>query len=187
MLLELAAAFGAALALWLVVWLVLTTYNGVVALRQRIDKAWTNVGVALEQRHDELPRLLDAVRDLMRFERDVLEEVTRLRAAYRPDEPIPVQAATAAATSSAVRNLFATLEQYPAIRAQENVLDLQDEIERLETVIADRRELYNDMVALYNIRISQVPGAFLAPIFGWRMRPLFGAEPIEREQSRDSL
>ena len=70
------------------------TYNAVVALRTRIDKAWGNVEVALRQRHDQLPALVDAVRDLMAFEQDVLEEVTRQRARYAPDAPVAEQGAS---------------------------------------------------------------------------------------------
>ncbi len=133
------------------------TYNAVVALRNRIDKAWGNVEVALRQRHDQLPALVDAVRDLMAFEQDVLEEVTRQRARYAPDAPVAEQGAVSAATTTAVRSLFAVVEAYPQVRSQENVLRLQGEIERLEGQLADRRELYNDQVYRYNTTIAQVP------------------------------
>ncbi len=175
--LGLAAAFGVGLVVLIGTFLVLATYNAVVALEQRIDKAWANVDVSLKQRWDQLPNLVEAVRDVMAFERDVLGDVTRLRAAYAPGEPIPAQAATSEATSAALRQLFAVVENYPELRSNTNVLDLQDEIERLENVIADRRELYNDQVYRHNTRIGQVPAVFLAPLFGWRDRPFFAAEP----------
>jgi len=152
-----AALFAVAVVIVVVGFLVLSTYNAVVALRLRIDKAWANIDVALKQRHDLLPSLVDAVRGVMTWERDVLTEVTRARAAYSPTAPIPEQAATSQATSAAVRSLFAVVEQYPEVRSQANVLDLQDEIERLEGIIADRRELYNDQVYRHNARIAQVP------------------------------
>jgi LemA protein len=170
-----AAAFAVLVLLVLLAFVGLTTYNSVVALRQRIDKAWANIDVALKQRHDELPRLVDAVRGVMTFERDVLEEVTRLRSAYRADAPIPEQGETSAATSAAIRSLFAVVERYPEVRSQENVASLQDEIRRLEDILRDRRELYNDMTYRYNARIAQVPAVVLAALFGWRRRPFFGA------------
>jgi LemA protein len=182
-----AALFAVALALIVVVFLVLATYNAIVALRQRIDKAWANVDVVLKQRWDQLPNLIEAVRDVMAFERDTLAEVTRLRAAYAPSAPIPDQAATSEATTAAVRHLFAVVEAYPAVRSQQNVLDLQDEIERLEGVIADRRELYNDQVYRYNARIAQVPAVFLAGLFGWRPRPFFAATPEESARPETTL
>ena len=160
-------------------YIVLASYNAVVALRQRIDKAWSNIDVVLKQRHDQLPNLVAAVRGLMAYERDVLTRVTEARAAYVPTAPIPDQAATSEATTAAVRSLFAVVERYPDIKSAANVADLQDEIERLEGMIADRRELYNDQVYRYNTRIGQVPGALLAPLFGWRPREFFAADPAD--------
>jgi LemA protein len=156
------------------------TYNAVIALRVRIDKAWGNVEVALRQRHDQLPALVDAVRDVMAFEQEVLVEVARQRARYMPEAPIPEQGEVSAATTAAVRSLFAVVERYPEVRSHENVLRLQGEIERLEAQIADRRELYNDQVYRYNTTIAQVPANVLAALLGWRKRPFFAAGDVER-------
>lgn len=175
-----AAIFAVGLVVLVLGFLVVTEYNAVMALRQRIDKAWSNIDVVLKQRHDQLPALVAAVRGALEQERDVMTEVARARAAYAPADPIPAQAAVSDATSSAVRQLFAVVEGYPELRAQTNVLDLQDEIERLEAMIADRRELYNDQVYRHNARIASVPTNVLAAMFGWAARPFFSAEPGER-------
>jgi LemA protein len=177
-----AAMFAVALVAVVGGFLLLATYNAVVALRLRIDKAWANIDVVLKQRHDQLPNLVEAVRDVMTWEQDVLTEVTRARAAYSPAAPIPEQATTSAETTSAVRSLFAVVERYPTVRSAGNVLALQEEIERLEGLLADRRELYNDQVYRYNTRIAQVPAVFVAWLFGWRPRPFFEAEPAERRR-----
>ena len=173
----LAAAFAVGLVVAIVLFIVVATYNDVVALERRIDKAWANIEVALQQRFDQLPNLVNAVRGIMTFERDVLTAVSAARAAFSPSAPIPDQAATSAATSRAVRSLLATVERYPEVKSAGNVLALQAEIERLESMIADRRELYNDQVYRYNTRIAQVPGVLLAGLFGWRARVFFDAEP----------
>jgi LemA protein len=173
----LAAAFAVGLLIAIVMFFVVVTYNDVIALERRIDKAWANIEVVLQQRHDQLPALVDAVRGLMQFERDVLTAVTEARAAFSPTAPIPSQAATAAETTRAVRTLFATVERYPQIHSDGNVLALQGEIERLEGMLADRRELYNDQVYRLNARIAQVPAILIAGMFGWRPRPFFDAEP----------
>jgi len=178
--LALAAAFAVGLVIAIGLFLVVVTYNDVVALRRRIDKAWANIEVALQQRHDQLPALVDAVRGLMAFERDVLTAVTTARAAWSPTAPIPAQAAVAAETTRAVRGLLATVERYPDIQSAGNVLALQSGIERLEAMLADRRELYNDQVYRYNTRIGQVPAVILAGWFGWRPRPFFDAGPEAR-------
>jgi len=173
--LVMAALFAVLLVVIVAGFFAVVTYNGVVALRNRIDKAWGNVEVALRQRHDQLPALVDAVRDLMAFEQDVLEEVTRQRARYAPEAPVTEQGAVSAATTTAVRSLFAVVERYPEVRSQENVLRLQGEIERLEGQLADRRELYNDQVYRYDTAIAQVPAVLLAALLRWRPRPFFDA------------
>lgn len=176
---DVAALFAIALVVGIVGFIVLTSYNAIVALRQRIDKAWSNVDVVLKQRHDLLPNLVAAVHGLMAFEQDVLTQVTEARTAYTPGAPIPDQAETSEATSAAVRSLFAVVERYPDLKSQANVLDLQNEIERVEGMIADRRELYNDQVYRYNTRIGQVPDRFLALLFGWLPRAFFASDPTE--------
>jgi LemA protein len=175
----LAALFALVLVVAIAGFVVLAAYNAIVALRQRIDKAWANIDVVLKQRHDQLPNLVAAVRGAMTFEHDLLTEVARARAAYSPTAPIPDQAVTSEATSSAVRSLFAVVERYPDLKSQRNVADLQDEIERIEGMIADRRELYNDQVYRYNTAIRQVPGILLATSLGWRPRQFFAADPTE--------
>lgn len=182
-----AALFALGLVVLIVGFLAVTEYNAVVALRQRIDKAWANIDVVLKQRHDQLPALVGAVRGALEQERDVMTEVARARAAYAPTEPIPTQAAVSDRTSSALRQLFAVVEAYPELRAQTNVLDLQDEIERLEAMIADRRELYNDQVYRHNTRIASVPTNVLAALLGWRARPFFAAEPGARDRPAVTL
>lgn len=177
------------IVLWAVVVLVLAvavfvaavTFNALVALRQQVDKAWANIGVALRQRHDELPNLVDAVRGQLAFEQATLQRVTEARAAFAPQAPIPAQASVSDATSRAVRGLFAIVERYPELYSDTNVMSLQAEIERLEIVIADRRELYNDSVNRFNTRIAQLPGAFVASILGWQRRPFFETSPADEQ------
>ena len=174
-----AAIFAVGLVVLVVGFVAVTTYNAVQSLRLRIDKAWANIEVVLKQRHDQLPALVAAVRGQLAFEQEVLTEVARARSLYSSTEPIPDQAVHSDQTTSAVRSLFAVVERYPDLKSQQNVLDLQDEIERLEAMIADRRELYNDQVYRYNTRISTLPTMLLAPLFGWRRRDFFAATPEE--------
>ncbi len=175
------AAIGAvALVIGLIAFIGLSNYNAVIALQQRADKAWSNIDVALKQRHDMLPNLVAAVRGLMAYEQAVLTAVTEARAAYSPTEPIPQQAAVSDQTTAAVRSLFAVVERYPEIKSGANVLELQDEIERIEGVIADRRELYNDQVYRYNTKIATVPAIVLAWLFRWVPRDFFQADPTDR-------
>ncbi len=182
-----AALFAVGLVILVVGFIAVSSYNAVQALRQRIDKARSNIDVVLKQRYDQLPALVAAVRDLMAFEQGVLTDVTRARAAYAPTDPLPVQAATSDATTAAVRSLFAVVERYPDLTSHQNVLELQHEIERLEAMIADRRELYNDQVYRYNTRIATWPTLPLAVIFGWAPREFFAADPDETKRPTASL
>ena len=183
----LAAAFAVGLLLAIVLYVAVVSYNAVMSLRQRIDKAWSNIDVVLKQRHDQLPALVSAVRGVMAFEQDVLTEVARARAHYSPTEPIPDQAVHSDEITRAVRSLFAVVEAYPEVKSNENVLDLQAQIERLESMIADRRELYNDQVYRYNARITTLPTNLLAPLFGWQQRPFFAERPEELERPATDL
>ena len=182
-----AALFAVGLVILVVGFVAVASYNAVQALRQRIDKARANIDVVLKQRYDQLPALVAAVRDLMVFEQSVLTEVARARAAYAPADPLPAQAATSDATSAAVRDLFAVVEQYPDLSSHQNVLELQHEIERLEAMIADRRELYNDQVYRYNTRIATWPTLALAVVFGWTPREFFAADPEDAQRPTASL
>jgi LemA protein len=182
-----AALFAVVVVVVVIGFLVITTYNAIVAAKLRIAKAWANVDVALKQRYDQLPNLVAAVRGVMEFEQDTLERVAELRAAYSDRDPIPRQAATSEATSAAVRSLFAVVESYPELRSAENVIALQAEISRLEDVIADRRELYNDQVFRYNTRIGQVPANLVAGRFGWTPAPFFKTDDDERARPAAEL
>ncbi len=187
MAIELGLLVAAALTIALVVFLAVVTYNNVIALQRRCERAWANIDVALKQRHDQLPSLVSAVRGVMGFEERVLEEVTRARARYQPEAPIHDQAVVSEATSSAVRSLFAVVESYPELKSHQNVLALQEEIERLETLIARRRELFNQQVYQYNATILQVPALFLRPLFGWKTVDSFSADDEERARPEASV
>jgi LemA protein len=179
---EIVAIGSVVLVIGLAAFIGLSNYNAVIALQQRADKAWANIDVALKQRHDMLPNLVAAVRGLMAFEQGVLTAVTQARAAYSPTDPIPSQAATSDQTTAAVRSLFAVVERYPDIKSGANVMELQAEIERIEGIIADRRELYNDQVYRYNTKISTVPAIVLAWLFRWLRREFFEADPADTER-----
>jgi LemA protein len=177
---ELALLAAGVLTVVLVLFLAVITYNDVIGLQRRCERAWANIDVALKQRHDQLPTLVAAVRGAMAFEERVLEDVSRARAQYEPDAPIHDQAVVSEATSGALRSLFAVVERYPELQSQANVMALQEEIERLETLIARRRELFNEQVYQYDSTIQQLPALLLRPLFGWKTVDPFSAEPNER-------
>ena len=184
---EMALILAGVLTLVLVVFLVVVTYNNVIALQRRCERAWANIDVALKQRHDQLPNLVSAVKGAMQFEQRVLDEVTEARSRYEPDASVHDQAVVSEETTKAVRSLFATVENYPDLKSHENVTALQEEIERLETLIARRRELFNNQVYQYNSTILQLPALVIRPLFGWKTVDSFSASDAERERPKASI
>jgi len=178
---EAAAAFAVGLLVAIGAFIVLTSYNAVVALRQRIDKAWSNIDVILKQRHDELPKLVQVCNSYMIHERETLESVTNARSAYSRSTNVDEKAKAENQLTRALGKLFAVAEQYPDLKANQEFLNVQQRISSLENTIADRREFYNDSVTLYNIRIEQLPAVWVAQQVGYRARPLLAVAQSDRQ------
>lgn len=155
-------------------------YNTLVRLSNNIDKAWSNIDVILKQRHDELPKLVQVCNSYMTHERETLERVTNARSAYGRSTSVDDKAKAENQLTSALGRLFAVAEQYPALKANQDFLTLQQRISALENTIADRREFYNDSVNLYNIRIEQIPALWVAQQTGYRARPLLTVAESDR-------
>ena len=157
-----------------------TLYNGLIALRNDIDKAWANIDVVLKQRFDEIPRLADVCKGYMQYERETLQQLTEARAKYATAVTVNQKAQLSGALTASVQRVFATAENYPELKANATFLDLQERITALENQIADRREFYNDSITLYNTRLQQMPDALVANIGGFRPRFMFVATPAEK-------
>jgi LemA protein len=155
-------------------------FNSLVRLRNDIDKAWANIDVLLKQRHDELPKLIDACKGYMQYEQQTLLDVTDARSAYARAGTIPEKAEADSQLTGALRSLFAVAERYPELKADENFLNLQQRISSLEEEISDRREFFNDSVNTYNTRIHQLPDLFVAVLMGMQSKPLFQAADEDR-------
>lgn len=137
-------------------------YNGLIAVKNNVDKAWANIDVLLKQRHDELPNLMEVCKGYMKYEGDTFERVTKARNMYAQAQTVDQKVEAGAAVSGALGRLLATAENYPELKANNDFMQLQSRISELESQIADRREFYNDSVNVYNIRIQQMPDAMLA-------------------------
>jgi LemA protein len=157
------------------------TYNTLVRLSNNIDKAWSNIDVILKQRHDELPKLVEVCNSYMAHERDTLEAVTKARGVYSETASIDQKAKAENQITAALGRLFAVAEQYPDLKANQEFLNTQQRTSALESIIADRREFYNDSVNLYNIRIAQIPVLWVAQQIGYRARPLLTVARADRE------
>ena len=150
-------------------------YNGLVRLREGVRIAWSNIGVVLKQRHDELPKLVEACRQYMRHEQATLERVMQARGAVALAEgrrDLPALGAAEGQLRAGLGQLFALAEAYPDLKADTGFAQLSGRISALEEQIADRRELYNDSVNLNNVRIDSVPDVFVARACGFRRAEL---------------
>jgi LemA protein len=162
---------------------VIGIYNGLVQRRLRIDEAFAQIEVQLKRRWDLIPNLVDAVKGYMGFEQQVLTQVTEARAnavaagAQGPHE----QAMAENALTSTLRSLFATVENYPELKANRNVLELQEQLTTTENQISFARQHYNATVLDYNTSIATFPNVVIAGPLGFTKREFFDAEP-EAEQ-----
>jgi len=163
----------------LVAWL----YNGLVTRRNRIDEALGQIEVQLKRRHDLIPNLVQAVKGYMGFEQDVLTRVTEARAnAVAAGAQGPAQQASAEnALTGALRSLFAVVENYPDLKANQNVMQLQEELTTTENQISFSRQHYNATVLDYNNTIQTIPSVLIAGPFGFSKREFFDAEPEAAE------
>ncbi len=155
-------------------------YNGLVRLRNDIDRAWANIDVLLKQRHDEVPNLVEAVKGYMQHEQQTLLAVTQARTAAMSAGTVAQKAQADVLLTSALRSLFVTAENYPQLKASDNFLKLQNRISELEDHIADRREFFNDDVNTYNTRIQQLPDALVARFLDLKPREMFKVSDEER-------
>ena len=154
-------------------WL-LITYNRLVGLRNNVGKAWSDIDVLLKQRHDELPQLVSICRSHMEYEKGLLERISTLRgAAGAIAAPGAQLYAAQNELSTAVRSLLAVSENYPTLKADQSLANLQVRITALENQIADRREFYNASVTLYNTGIAVAPDLLVARQIGLGRLPLW--------------
>ncbi len=174
-------------AIFGVITYVVTIFNGLVTLKNDIDKAWANIDIMLKQRHDELPKLLDVCKGYMDFERDTFQKVTQARSMYQQAVSMDQKAQADQSMTSALRGFFAVAENYPELKANNNFMQLQKRITELESQIADRREFYNDSVNTFNIRIQQMPDTFVASFMNLQPRPMFKVDEADRADVRMSF
>jgi LemA protein len=148
-------------------------YNGLVAMRQRVGQAFSDVDVQLKQRHDLIPNLVETVKGYASHERGTLEEVVKARNAAISAQGPAQQAAAENMLSGALRQLFALSEAYPDLKANANFQQLQSELSDIENKIAAARRFFNNAVQEYNTGIQQFPAALFAAALGFTPQQFF--------------
>jgi len=177
-----------AIIFWILVLIALiygvVIYNALVQIKHNVSKAWSNIDVLLKQRHDELPKLVETCRQYKQFEQETLQKVTEARArvqAASQAQDIPALGLAEGALRAGLGQIFAVMEAYPELRANEQFNQLMQRISGLEDAIADRREFYNESVNINNVRIEQFPDNFVARLFGFPAKPLLTFSADERK------
>mgnify|MGYP005729761431 FL=1 len=139
----------------------LTVYNGLIQVKENIKKSWANIDVLLMQRSDEIPKLVKVLKSFVKHEKKMFDSIMEARSFYLGASTVSEKADADNEMSSALKSIFAFSEAYPELKSNDNFLKLQERISGLENDIADRRELYNESVNNYNIRIQSLPDAFI--------------------------
>jgi len=170
----------------IVIWAI-AVYNGLVGGRNQAQTAWSQIDVQLKRRHDLIPNLVQVVKDAMGYEQETLTKVVQARnaaaAASGPAQSGPAEAAL----SQATRGLFALMENYPQLKANDNVKQLQEELTSTENKIAFSRQFYNDSVNAYNTRRQSFPAVLAAASLGFGPMDLFNMPETEREVPKVAL
>jgi len=160
----------------------IVSYNRFISQRQLIKDSWANIDTELRRRYDLIPNLVETVRGYAAHERAVFENVTRARAAAAASTGSPAeQAAAEGPFVAALRQLFAVVENYPDLKANQNFLALQGELTNTEDRLQTARRFYNANVRDYNQRVQQFPSVFVARMFGFKEEEYFEVEEVLRE------
>jgi LemA protein len=157
---------------------VIGMYNGLVAMRQQVRNAWSQIDVQLKRRYDLIPNLVETVKGYAKHERETLERVIQARNAAVAAQGVQAQAQAENVLTGALRQLFALSERYPDLKANQNFLALQEELSATENRISFARQHYNDVTAGYNTRVQSFPSNLIAGMFGFAVEPFFELENV---------
>lgn len=168
------------LLLAFVAWCVMI-YNTLIVLKVRIDNAWSQIDVQLKRRYDLIPNLVETVKGYMAHEKDTLERVIRARSQAVDASTMKEKSQAENFLTQTLKSLFAVVERYPDLKANQNVLKLQEELSSTENKISFARQYYNDEVTRFNTQIAIIPAKFVADMAGLKKRDFF---EIEEEAQR---
>ena len=162
---------------WIIVGVVLvlavifiTYFNRFVRLSQQVDNSLSQIDVQLKKRADLVPNLLESVKGYMKHERKIIKEVTEARKALVSAKTPEKKMKAGANLQSALKSIFALAENYPNLKANQNFLQLQDELSAIEDKIAYARQYYNDGIMSYNVMTETLPGKFFANLYGFKKK-----------------
>jgi len=157
-------------------------YNGLITLRNRSDNAWAQVDVQLRRRYDLIPNLVETVKGYAAHEKETFLKVTEARAQAINAGTVAEQGKAENMLTGALKSLFAVVESYPDLKANQNFLMLQEELAGTEGKIAYARQFYNDTVMKFNTKQQVFPSNILASMFGFQEKEYFEIEEPEAKE-----
>lgn len=162
--------------------LVIGIYNTLIRLRNRCNNAWAQVDVQLRRRYDLIPNLMETVKGYAKHEREVFQKVTEARSKAINAGTVKEQGAAENMLTGALKSLFAVVENYPDLKANQNFLMLQEELAGTEGKIAYARQFYNDMTMKFNVKQQVVPSNIIANMFNFKEKEYFEIEEPEARE-----
>ena len=157
------------------------TYNGLISLRNQVRNSFAQIDVQLKRRNDLIPNLVETVKGYAKHERAVLENITKARSALLTATTMSEKAKASNMLSETLKSLFAVAENYPTLKANENFMQLQEELSGTESKIAYSRQHYNDVVMAFNTRIQSFPSNVIANTFGFKGEEMFTTPEEEKK------
>ena len=168
-----------ALIVVLVLWAI-GLYNGLVRIRNQVRNAWAQIDVQLKRRHDLIPNLVETVKDYMAYEQETLTRVIEARGKALAAQGVSAVSQAENELTGALKSLFAVAENYPQLKANENVLKLQEELSSTENKIAFARQYYNDSVMRLNNQIEMFPSSIFANMFNFQREQFYQVPEEEK-------
>ncbi|MEG1506677.1 MAG: LemA family protein [Bacilli bacterium] len=165
----------------LIVLFIVSTYNSLVQLRNRVKDQWAQIDVQLKRRFDLIPNLIETVKGYTKHESETLEAVINARNTFVSATTPESEMKADGELTKAVSKLFALAESYPDLKANTNFMSLQTELTETETKIASARQFYNDTVLQLNNKIEMVPSNIIASMFKFKKEAFFEASTKEQE------
>ncbi len=164
--------------------LVISMYNSLVRLRQKVKNSWSQIDVQLQRRFDLIPNLVETVKGYMSHENDVLTKVAELRTSWANAGTVAEKANLDNQLSGALKTIMAVSESYPELKANQNFSELQQELQNTENKISFSRQFYNDSVTMYNTKLEVFPSNIIASMFGFKAEEFF---KVESEEARKNV
>ena len=162
---------------------VIVMYNNLVSSKIKVDNAWSQIDVQLQRRFDLIPNFVETVKGYMAHESATFERIAQLRTSWANSNSVSEKASLDGELSNALKTIMAVSENYPDLKANQNFMQLSEELRNTENKISFARQFYNDTVTMYNEKLQMFPSNLIANMFHFKERDLFEAESDEARKN----